>query len=93
MKTGVFKKRGREIKDGQRINTIYSEGESRFLCSYIFSADIKSQSWRTSMELDSKAQIERCREISAQLERRWALFLLLRRTTRELEKQIWRRQE
>lgn len=64
------------------------ETGSRFLCSNIFSADIKSQSWRTSMEFCSKAQVERCRETPAQLERRWAVFLLLRRTTRELEKQI-----
>lgn len=53
-----------------------------------FSADIKSQCWRTSMEFCSKAQVERCRETPAQLERRWAVFLLLRRATRELEKQI-----
>lgn len=85
MKAGVFKKRSREIEDGQRLNTIYYERESRFLCSYIFSADIKSQSWRTSMEFYPKAQVERCRETPAQLERGWAVFLLLRRATRELD--------
>ena len=75
MKAGVFKKRSREIEDGQRINTTYYETGSRFLCSDIFSGDIKSQSWGTSMEFCSKAQVERGRETPAQLERRWAVFL------------------
>ena len=92
MKTDGFKKRSREREDGQRITTIDYERESRFLRSYVPSADIKSQSWWTRVQSYSKAQVERCREILVQLERKWAVFPLCRRATRESEKHIWGRQ-
>lgn len=41
----------------------------------------------------SKAQVERWKETPAQLERKRAELLLLRRAPRELGKQTWSRQE